>query len=112
VIRIFVRSMELAPPGSFVLSAGMGRQLLSMGSVMFSTGVRLALPVVAILLMVDVSLALLGRVNAQLQLLTIAFPVKMMVGLSVLGWLMLLVPTLLRSGSATAFSMSRALLAR
>ena len=112
VIRIFVRSMELAPPGSFVLTPGLGRQLLSMGGVMFSTGVRLALPVVAILLMVDVSLALLGRVNAQLQLLTIAFPVKMMVGLSVLGWLMLLVPTLLRSGSATAFSMSRLLLAR
>lgn len=112
VIRIFVRSLEVAPPGSFVLSPGVGRQLLSMGSVMFSTGVRLALPVVAILLMVDISLALLGRVNAQLQLLTIAFPVKMMVGLAVFGWLMLLIPTLLRSGSAAAFSMSRALLAR
>ena len=112
VIRIFVRSMELAPPGSFVLSPGVGRQLLSMGSAMFSTGVRLALPVVAILLLVDISLALLGRVNSQLQLLTIAFPVKMMVGLAVFGWLMLLIPTLLRSGSATAFSMSRMLLAR
>jgi flagellar biosynthetic protein FliR len=112
VIRIFVRSMQLAPPGSFVLSPALGRQLLSMGSAMFSTGVRLALPVVAILLLVDISLALLGRVNSQLQLLTIAFPVKMMVGLAVIGWLMLLIPTLLRSGSATAFSMSRMLLAR
>jgi flagellar biosynthetic protein FliR len=112
VIHLFVRSMQLAPPGSFVLSPGVGRQLLSMGSTMFSTGVRLALPVVAILLLVDISLALLGRVNSQLQLLTIAFPVKMMVGLAVIGWLMLLIPTLLRSGSATAFSMSRMLLAR
>jgi flagellar biosynthetic protein FliR len=112
VIRIFVRSMEVAPPGSFVLSPGLGRQVLSMGSAMFSTGVRLALPVVAILLLVDISLALLGRVNSQLQLLTIAFPVKMMVGLAVIGWLMLLLPTLLRSGSAAAFSMSRMLLAR
>jgi len=112
VIRIFVRSMEIAPPGSFVLSPGLGRQLVSMGSAMFSTGVRLALPVVAILLLVDISLALLGRVNSQLQLLTIAFPVKMMVGLAVIGWLMLLIPTFLRSGSASAFSMSRALLAR
>jgi flagellar biosynthesis protein FliR len=61
---------------------------------------------------VDISLALLGRVNSQLQLLTLAFPVKMMVGLAVFGWLMLLIPTFLRSGSAEAFSMSRALLAR
>ncbi|HUI79928.1 MAG TPA: flagellar biosynthetic protein FliR [Bryobacteraceae bacterium] len=112
VIRIFVHSMEVAPPGSFVLSPGLGRQLLSMGSVMFSTGVRLALPVVAILLLVDISLALLGRVNSQLQLLTVAFSVKMMLALAVFGWLMLLLPTLLRSGAAEAFSMSRALLAR
>jgi len=112
VIRIFVRSLELAPPGSFLLSPGVGRQLLSMGGAMFSTGMRLALPVVAILLLVDISLALLGRVNSQLQLLTIAFPVKMMVGLAVFGWLLLLIPTLLRSGAASAFSMSRMLLAR
>jgi flagellar biosynthesis protein FliR len=112
VIRIFVRSMEIAPPGSFVLSLGAGRQLLAMGSVMFSTGVRLALPVVAILLLVDISLALLGRVNSQLQLLTVAFSVKMMLALAVFGWLMLLLPALLRTGSAQAFSMSRMLLAR
>jgi len=50
----------------------------------------------AVLLLVDISLALLGRVNAQLQLLTIAFPVKMMVGLAIVSWLMLLMPVLLR----------------
>ena len=52
---------------------------------MLSTGLRLALPIIAVLMMVDISLALIGRVNAQLQLMTIAFPVKMMVGLSMLG---------------------------
>jgi flagellar biosynthesis protein FliR len=110
VIRIFARSLELVPPGSFVLSRGMGQQLLSMAGGMFSTGLRLALPVVAILLMVDISLALLGRVNAQLQLLTIAFPVKMLVGLAIFGWLLMLIPVFLRSGSAAAFSLERAML--
>jgi len=110
VLRIFVRSMELAPPGSFMVSPGVGRQLLSMAGVMFSTGMRLALPVVAILLMVDISLGLLGRINAQLQLLTIAFPVKMMVSLAVFGWLMLLMPTLMRNGSANALAMGQSLI--
>jgi len=110
VIRIFARSLEVVPPGSFVLSRGMAEQLLSMAGGMFSTGMRLALPVVAILLMVDISLALLGRVNAQLQLLTIAFPVKMMVGLAIFGWLLLLVPVFLRSGGAAAFSIGRTML--
>ena len=74
---------------------------------MFSTGMRLALPMVAILLLVDISLALLGRVNAQLQLLTIAFPVKMLVGLAIFGWLLLLMPVFLRTGSESAFAVSR-----
>jgi flagellar biosynthetic protein FliR len=111
VIRIFARSMELAPAGSFVLSRGMGAQLLMMGGAMFSTGVRLALPMVAVLLLIDISLALLGRVNAQLQLLTIAFPVKMLVGLSIFSYLLLLMPSLLRSGANSAFAMAQGLVA-
>jgi flagellar biosynthesis protein FliR len=110
VIRIFARSLQTAPPGSFVLSAGVGRQLLSMGGIMLSTGVRLALPVVSVLLLVDLSLALLGRVNAQLHLLTIAFPVKMLIGLAMFAWLMMLIPVLLRSGMGPALSMGQALI--
>jgi flagellar biosynthetic protein FliR len=107
VLRIFARSMETYPPGSFVLTRPAAEQLLSIGSTMFSTGLRLALPVVAVLIMVDISLALLGRVNSQLQLLTIAFPVKMMVGLAVLGWLALLFPVLFRAVSGTTFSAAK-----
>jgi flagellar biosynthetic protein FliR len=107
VLRIFAGSLQAAPA---VLSQSAGRQLVAMGGVMFTTGVRLALPVVAVLLMVDVSLALLGRVNAQLQLLTIAFPVKMLVALAIFAWLLLLIPVFLRSGSDAAFRVGRALL--
>jgi len=109
VIRIIAGSLQAAP---VELSQSAGRQILALGGVMFSTGMRLALPVVAVLLMVDVSLALLGRVNAQLQLLTIAFPVKMLVGLAIFAWLLLLMPVFLRTGSATAFNVGRALLPR
>lgn len=112
VIRIFARSMEIAPAGSFVLARGVAAQILFLGGMIFSTGVRLALPIVAILLLIDISLALLGRVNAQLQLLTIAFPVKMMVALAIFGWLLLLMPVILRSGANDAFAAARALIAR
>src|SRR5664279_1854191 len=92
VVRIFARSMEVLPAGSILLSRGAAEHLLSLGSLMFSTGLRLALPVVAVLVLVDVSLALLGRINSQLQLLTVAFPIKMMVGLFVLSWVAMLLP--------------------
>lgn len=78
---------------------------------MVSTGLRLALPMIAILVMVDISLALLGRVNAQLHLITIAFPVKMMIGLAMLGWLVLLLPTLYHAGMRSSFAAMRGLIA-
>ncbi|HJT88768.1 MAG TPA: flagellar biosynthetic protein FliR [Bryobacteraceae bacterium] len=112
VIRIFVRSLETAPPGSLTLSRAAAGQLMAMAGTIFSTGVRLALPVVAVLLLVDVSLALLGRINSQLQLLTIAFPAKMMVALAIFGWLLLLMPVLMRSSSEAALAAGQSLLAR
>ena len=59
---------------------------------LFTVGMRLALPVVALLVMVDVALALLGRLNPQLQLLSLAFPAKMLIALLVLSWVAGAVP--------------------
>jgi flagellar biosynthesis protein FliR len=112
VIRIFARSLETVPAGTFLLSRGSAQALIAAGSTMFSTGLRLALPVIAVMIMADLSLALLGRVNSQLHLLAIAFPVKMVVGLGILGWLATLLPALLRGGSSVAFAAVRSLIAR
>jgi flagellar biosynthesis protein FliR len=60
------------------------------------------------MIMTDISLALLGRVNSQLQLISIAFPVKMLVGLCILGWLATLLPALLRGGAGISFTAVRA----
>jgi flagellar biosynthetic protein FliR len=111
VLRIFARSLETVPAGTFLLSRGSAETLITAGSTMFSTGLRLALPVIAVMMMADISLALLGRVNSQLHLLAIAFPVKMIVGLCILGWLATLLPALLRGGSGVAFAAARSLIA-
>jgi flagellar biosynthetic protein FliR len=111
VLRIFARSLETCPPGSFTLSRTSMEAILLAGSTMFSTGLRLALPVLAVMMMVDISLALLGRVNAQLQLLSIAFPVKMFVGLGLLGWIAVLLPALLRGSSSVGFAAIKSLIA-
>jgi flagellar biosynthetic protein FliR len=107
VLRIFARSLVTFPPGSFVMSRGAAQAILAAGSTMFSTGLRLALPIMAVMLMVEISLALLGRVNAQLHLITVAFPVKMMLGLGLLSWLAILLPALLRGASGASFAAAR-----
>ncbi len=85
VIRAFALSLEALPPGSFAATPALAELLVEAGAVMFSTAVRLALPVVGLLLLVDVSLALLGRINAQLQLLMLAFPAKMLASVALLA---------------------------
>lgn len=111
VLRVFAHSLETWPAGTFVLTRGAALQVVFLGSNMISTGFRLALPVIAILMMVDISLALLGRINAQLHLATVAFPVKMILGMGLFAWLLLLLPTLYHSGMNISFGAMRVLLA-
>lgn len=84
VIRLFARSLELYPPGSSWLKFSSAQALLELGTHMFSTGLRLALPVISLLLLIDIALALFGRIHAQLQLLMLAFPAKMLTALGLL----------------------------
>jgi hypothetical protein len=48
--------------------------------------------------------------NAQLQLLTLAFPMKMLVALAVLGWIAALFPRLLREFGGVGLGVSRRML--
>jgi flagellar biosynthetic protein FliR len=110
VLRLFAWSLEKIPPGNYGLDPSGAPALIHLGAALFSVGLRLAFPVVALLIMVDVALALVGRVNAQLQLLSLAFPVKMALTLVIFGWGTLLFPRILRELSAQAWVAVRHLL--
>jgi flagellar biosynthetic protein FliR len=71
---------------------------------MFSLGLRVALPVVALLLLIDVALALLGRMQQQLQLLSLAFPIKMMAALGLLTAIAPLLPKLFSAAASHTIS--------
>jgi len=96
VFRLFAESLKRIPPGGWAFHSGSAESIIGLASSLFSVGFRLALPVVALLVLVDVALALLGRLNAQLQLMTLAFPAKMLAALLVLGWIAALFPRLMR----------------
>jgi flagellar biosynthetic protein FliR len=110
VLLAFAQSLSTHPPGQVTLSTSMVNQVIQTGSAMFSTGLRLVLPVLALLLIVDMSLALLGRLNSQLQLITLAFPVKMLVTLGLLTWLLLVFPKVFTQASGPILRLVRSLL--
>lgn len=112
VIRILARSLETIPPGQFALTPHSAGAVVHLGSGVFSTGFRLALPVLALLLMVDIGLALFGRLNQQLQLISLAFPAKMMIGLAVLAMIAPLFPRIYRQSAASSLEVLRLLVTR
>ena len=107
ILRLFAQSLEKVPAGAYVFSRATAEPLIRLGATLFSVGVRLALPVVALLVMVDVALALLGRINAQLQLLTLAFPAKMLTTLILLSWIAAMFPRILHEISGHAWTAGR-----
>ena len=104
ILRLFAISLEKVPAGEYVFGRATAEPLIRLGATLFSVGVRLALPVVALLVMVDVALALLGRINAQLQLLSLAFPAKMLIALILLSWISTMFPRILREITGHAWT--------
>ena len=94
VIRAVAASFERIGPGGFSIGSGTVQAAIDAGAAMFATGLRIALPVVAFLTMVDVALALLGRMQAQLQLISLAFPAKMLLTMVMMAALSSLLPRL------------------
>jgi flagellar biosynthetic protein FliR len=107
VLRLFAQSLDRVPVGAYVFGRASAEPVIRLGASLFTVGVRLALPVVALLVMVDVALALLGRINQQLQLLHLAFPAKMLTALAVLSWIAVLFPRILLEFSGQAWTTAR-----
>lgn len=87
VIRVFALSLSVQPPGSFHADPQLAEAFFRFASDIFSVGLRLSLPAIALLGLVDLSLALLGRINSQLQLIQLSFPLKMLTAMLLIALL-------------------------
>jgi len=110
ILRAFADSLSSQPPGHFSITLPMVYRMIQAGSSIFSTGLRLVLPLLALLLMVELSLALLTRLNAQLHLMQLSFPIKMLLSLMLLGWLLLIFPQVFERSAARTMQLITGLL--
>ena len=77
LVRALADSLRLCPPESYVLKANWADALIRFSASIFSSGLRLAAPIVALLLLADGALAVLGRVQSQIHLIHLTMPVKL-----------------------------------
>src|SRR5579871_2902939 len=110
VLASFADSLSTLPPGHFHLSASLAGALISLGTTIFTTGLRLVLPVLGLLLMIEVSIALLARLNSQLHLMMLTFPMKMLISLALLAWLIAIFPRVFDQTAGPVLQVVRRLL--
>jgi flagellar biosynthetic protein FliR len=85
LVKALSESVRLAPPASFKADRTAALALIRFGATIFAAGLRLAAPVTALLLLADAALAVLGRVQAQLHLISLTMPVKLAATMLVLS---------------------------
>ncbi len=85
MLRALADSYAALPVGMGGLDASLAGHVASMLGLVFVIGVRLAAPVLMVLLVVEVALGLLGRVAPSLNVMMSGAPVRLVVGLLVIA---------------------------
>jgi len=96
VLRALLQSFELYPPGQWAVRMLHAEYLIRLGAEVFAVALRLAFPIVALLMLLDLAVGVLGRIQTNIQLLTLSFPAKLVITLAALALLAPASPYLLR----------------
>jgi flagellar biosynthetic protein FliR len=103
LLKSVLSSFALYSPGAFAAQWSDIPSLIALSGVMFSNGFRIAAPIVGVLLLVDLAMAMLSRLQPQLQLLNLSFPLKMLLTLFGLALSMQMIPYRLMNASEETF---------
>lgn len=94
-LRVLAESYALLAPGQAGLSQGALGYVISLSSHIFVLGLKLAAPVLAVLILTSVVLGVMSRVFPQLNVFFLSFPINIGISLIVIGLTMNLVAAML-----------------
>jgi flagellar biosynthetic protein FliR len=84
LIAALLRSFAAAPVGGVLLGPHTGLAVVGMAGGIFAAALQLSAPVLAATMLIEVSIALLGKLSPQLPVLALTVPAKTMAGYLVL----------------------------
>jgi flagellar biosynthetic protein FliR len=85
MIEALHRSLEIAPIGSPMALAEGVQAFVLLGANLFLLGLRFAAPVIAAMMIGNAALGVMARTVPQLNVLMVAFPLQIAIGLFTLG---------------------------
>ena len=81
-IMAIKESYSLVPPYGFALSAPVLDGLLTMTGRLFVVSIKLAAPIMVVILLINIALGIVARTVPQMNVFIIGFPITIMVGLA------------------------------
>ena len=86
----------MLPPYFVTVNQQLVTKLVHMSGQIFVIGFQIAAPVTAVLILTDIALGFIGRSAPQIHIMVIGFPLKILAGLSALGFVFYFFPTAMR----------------
>ena len=95
VVRAFISSYAALPIGAGAVSGTLGATVAQSLTFIFASAFRLAAPIIAVLLVVEVMMGLMSRAAPSLNLLVVGAPIRLPVGLLVVAASLVALPALI-----------------
>jgi len=111
LLASLIRSFHAAPLGAYALSPPTALAIVRAAGGIFLAAVELAAPVLAATLLVEVSIALLGKLSPQLPVMSLTVPLKTMTGFLILTGSLALWPRFIEARFGGLLDMAERLIA-
>lgn len=102
-------SFTTMPVGGFVLTGPLVNQLVGFTASLFVIGIKVAGPIIVVIIVVDVIVGLIGRAAPQIHIMVVGMPLKILVGFLTLSVSLYFMPRYLESLFMTLSRTIRAL---
>src|SRR5579862_1898895 len=111
LLASLVRSFRAVPLGTYGLAPVTAMAIVRAAGGVFLAGVELAAPVLAATILVEVAVALVGRLSPQLPVMALTVPLKTLTGFAVLAGSIALWPRFIESRFASLLDLAERLMA-
>lgn len=95
LIYFLVKSFSEIPPGTFLLKGNLVQLLLKKSGLLFDIAVKVLAPLLVFMLIINIVLAIIGRLIPQINVLFVSFPLTLGLGLLFFGMMLFLLPRIL-----------------
>ncbi len=84
-LRVIAESFQILPPLAFQFTRSLMDRLIVLAGNMFVIAIKVAAPVMGVLLLTSIALGLIARTVPQLNVFIVAMPLKIIIGLVIMG---------------------------